>query len=147
MDQCFAGIFIQHMPNVLDLLYVVHGYLAFLLDVNSICERLVQPCTLLFHNFTFSYCILADWLLMLVVLIGGRSFLEQKIIKSIFDAFILSLFSFIEMSTSCTQISKSQKALCSRIMFPILKWFFSPWSPANVCRSIVGGMLSCIMLA
>ena len=74
--------------------------------------------------FTTSLLATVSWqMLMLVVLILGRSFQEQKIIKSIFDVFIFSLLSFIQMSASHTQLSRSEIALCSRIMSPILKWF------------------------
>ena len=45
--------------DVLDPLYVVHAYFACLLDVVFVSERLVQPCTQVFHNFTFSHSVLA----------------------------------------------------------------------------------------
>ena len=53
-------------------------------------------------------------------------------IKSVFDAFILSQFLFIQLLTSHTQFSRSKMAFCSGTVSPILKWFFSPWSSANV---------------
>ena len=45
--------------DVLDPLYVIHGYFAFLLDVVFVSERLVEPCTEVFHNVTFGHSVLA----------------------------------------------------------------------------------------
>ena len=45
--------------DVLNPLYVIHGYFAFLLDVVFVGERLIKPCTQVFQNFTFSHSVLA----------------------------------------------------------------------------------------
>ena len=45
--------------DVLDPLCVILGYFTFLLNVGFVSERLVQSCTQVFHNFTFSHYVLA----------------------------------------------------------------------------------------
>ena len=116
----YAGIFSQHVSRCA-WSFVCCTWLFCISAWCDICKWETSPAMHPSISQLHFKLLCLGKMLMLVMLILGENFLEQKMIKSVFDAFILSLFLFIQMLTSWTNNSQGLRWHCVPGLY-LLSW-------------------------